>query len=56
MNDPKCSVTWKMQGGLGGVGSLRIAWSWLAIQNVKKYGQHSIAESWLAIKNAEKYG
>ena len=38
MDDPKCRVTWEMQGGLEGVGSLSIAESWLAIKNVEKYG------------------
>ena len=38
MDDPKCRVTSKMKGGLGGVGSLRIALLRLAIKNVEKYG------------------
>ena len=38
MDDQKYRVTWEMQGGLEGVGSLSIAESWLAIKNVEKYG------------------
>ena len=42
MDDPKCWVTWEMQGGLEGVGSLRIPESWLAIENVEKYGMDTV--------------
>ena len=38
MDDPKCRVTWKMLGGLGGVGTLWIAELYIAIKNVEKYG------------------
>ena len=33
--DPKCRVTWEMQGGLAGVGSLTLALLWLEINNVE---------------------
>ena len=34
--DPKCRVAWEMLGGLGDVGSLRLAGLWLEIKNVEK--------------------
>ena len=47
MDDPKCRVTWEVQGGLEGVGSLSIAESWFAIKNViRRVCQQKNMRSW----------
>ena len=63
MDDPKCRVTWEMQGGLEVSNKkmlinmddrkCRVAWEMQS--RLEDVGSLRIAVSWLAIKNVEKY-
>ena len=46
MDDPKCRGAWEMYGGLEGIGSLRVAESWLSIMNVENMDAPNCRGAW----------